>query len=156
MTKKTKIVKKYIRCLKNTKNNNKYLKTTNRQKIKEIPLETVGVEPVSRGISFIFCRQLVNNSNCTDFNKGILRKSCNFYSRSCRAFFCEEFSINSVHISEHVHVFHENVNTYNVVKVCACFSKDVLDVCQGLTCLFLDCITCESTCSWINWELTDT
>ena len=44
---------------------------------REIPPETVGAEPVSGGISFIVGRQLVNNSNCADFNKGILRKSCN-------------------------------------------------------------------------------
>ena len=45
---------------KNTKNKNKCLKTTNRQNIKEIPPETVGAEPVSGGISFIFCRLNIN------------------------------------------------------------------------------------------------
>ena len=44
------------------KNKNKYLKTTNRQNIKEIPPETVGAEPVSGGISFIFCRLNINQS----------------------------------------------------------------------------------------------
>ena len=46
--------------LKKQKNKNKYLKTTNRQNIKEIPPETVGAEPVSGGISFIFCRLNIN------------------------------------------------------------------------------------------------
>ena len=60
MTNKTKIAKNISDIYKNTKNKNKYLKTTNRQNIKEIPPETVGAEPVSGGISFIFCRLNIN------------------------------------------------------------------------------------------------